>query len=127
MIRRVYRGDLIHLGEVDELRTALVDLFNPRTPRADCGRSTRHIRQVIAQMEIRIAVEFTLHYRSWLTLLKITMFDFSSPSIKRAHKPCSIDPFDRAGAARLAGMDRDRDRGTTTRDGATQGSPRECH
>jgi len=34
---------------------------------------------------------------------------------------CGIDPLDRAGAARLAGMDQDLDRGTTTRDGIRQG------
>lgn len=35
IICRVYRRDLIHLGEMDELHTALMDLFNPRIPRAD--------------------------------------------------------------------------------------------
>lgn len=44
------------------------------------------------------------------------VFDFSNRSAD-ALELCSIDPLDRAGAARLAGMDQDLDRGTTTRDG----------
>jgi len=89
-------------------------------------------------MQRVIAYEYTLHGNTYhsvetaslsiprLTRLEISAHargEFSNRSTD-ARDPCNIDPLDRAGAARLTGMDQDRDRGTTTRDGLTKGSPK---
>lgn len=71
-------------------------------------------------MEIRITVESTSLLISVNSIENHCVFDFSNRSTD-ALELCSIDPLDRAGAARLAGMDQDLDRGTTSRDGIRQG------
>ena len=73
-------------------------------------------------MEIRITVESTLLLISVNSIENHCTFDFSNRSTDAPELLCSIDPLDRAGAARLAAMDQDLDRGTTTRDGIRQGS-----
>lgn len=122
-----FTKDLIHLGEKwMNCAPAIVDLFNPRTlsgrlrqihvtyPTCNCTNGDTHHRRIpLCTIDLG-----ELYWKSLRSTFR---------SVKRARKPSSIDPLDRAGAARLAGMDRDRDRGTTTRGGATRGSPRKHH
>lgn len=71
-------------------------------------------------MEIR-SLHYQLHFTIDLSCIEnhsVCVRLLSNSKYTDACEPRSIDPLDRAGAARLAGMDRDRDRGTTTRNGA---------
>lgn len=69
----VHRKDLIHLGEMDELRTAKVDLFNPRTPpgrlwqihvtypTSNCTNGDTHHRRIHSPLSISIIL-LKIHY-----------------------------------------------------------------
>jgi hypothetical protein len=97
----------------------------------ELGTEPRHPHAVIAY-------EYTLHGNTYhsvetasLSISRLTRLEISAHARSEfsnrstdARDPCNIDPLDRAGAARLTGMDQDRDRGTTTRDGITKGSPK---